>query len=156
MFKFFKKKKSKPSAFRAVSGADQRVEANEQTKVLFEAINFDLDEEYQPVQSVFVPKEDGIYVISSTFSFQPDVTDENYRTRIQIQKNGDPAVDGDNDFWGTGVDFKNAVQTSSILELEAGDRVEIFAQSTLAGFIKINQPGLSITYFSADRLIELK
>ncbi|PPA70341.1 ABC transporter permease [Jeotgalibacillus proteolyticus] len=155
MFEWFKKKKERPSAFRAVSSEDQQMPANEAVKVLYDLKEFDLNYEYRAARSVFVPKKDGIYLIIATISFNPASYDQNYRARLDIRINQNPYEVADNDFWGEGVPDENVVQVSAILKLEADDEVEIYAESSFPGTIKKNVPGDNATSFSAARLVEL-
>ncbi|MBK5447884.1 hypothetical protein JFU18_04320 [Bacillus sp. TH22] len=53
----------------------------------------------------------------------------------------------DNDFFGP-INFANVVAVSSIIQLSAGDLVEIFAQSSVAGVISNVEDS---TYFEAAR-----
>ncbi|PER84363.1 hypothetical protein CN487_03040 [Bacillus cereus] len=48
--------------------------------------------------------------------------------------NGNPAIAIDNDFFCP-INFGNVVAVSSIIQLNAGDIVEVFAQSSVAGVI---------------------
>ncbi|MGF2614703.1 ABC transporter permease [Rossellomorea vietnamensis] len=145
----------RPSAFRAVSLEDQQIEAEEATKVFFREEAFDLGREYQRRNSLFVPRRDGVYLIQGTLSFAPDSFDENYRTRVDIRINGNPYEAADNDFWGSGLEIENVVQVSAILQLEAGDEVEIYAESSASGTIAAYQPGSNTTSFSAAKLAEM-
>lgn len=70
---------------------------------------------------------------------------------VEIRVNGNPAVAIDNDFFGRGLNFANVVNVSTILQLEAGDRVEIFAQSSTSGIIRANDNGVVSTHFEAAR-----
>ncbi|EJQ71495.1 hypothetical protein IIC_03302 [Bacillus cereus VD021] len=59
--------------------------------------------------------------------------------------NGDYEID--NDFFGP-INFANVVAVSSIIQLSAGDLVEIFAQSSVAGVISNVEDS---THFEAAR-----
>jgi hypothetical protein len=139
------------SAFRAINLANQNVPADTFVKVLFQLEKFDLANEYNPVNSTFISKKAGVYSILGTISFSPNNPNIDYRARIEIRINGNPAVAIDNDFFGGGVNFANAVNVSTILQLEAGDRVEIFAESSVDGTILTDTDGVISTHFEAAR-----
>ncbi|KFN03723.1 ABC transporter permease [Bacillus clarus] len=139
------------SAFRAVSTANLNVPANTFVKVLFQNEQFDLANEYNPATSTFIPATRGVYSVLGTIAFIPNNPNLDYRARVEIRVNGNPAIAIDNDFFGGGVNFSNAVNVSTILQLQAGDRVEIFAQSSIAGVIALNVNGANSTHFEAAR-----
>ena len=56
----------------------------------------------------------------------------------------------DNDFFGP-INFGNVASVSTILKLRAKDKVEVFAQSSTAGFIAVNTDGQASTHFEAAR-----
>ncbi|MDQ0154782.1 C1q-like domain-containing protein [Robertmurraya andreesenii] len=143
--------RARPSAARATSNADQRVPANTFVKVRFQNEDFDLNNEYNPANSTFSPRQDGVYQIIGTISFDPDNNNVDYRARVEIRVNGNPAISTDNDFFGGGVNFSNVVSVATILQLQAGDRVEVFAQSSTPGFIRENEPGGNSTRFEIAR-----
>lgn len=129
-----KDKLVRASAFRAINTVNQNVPANTFVKVLFQDEQFDLANEYNPVTSIFIPKTRGVYSVIGTIAFIPNNLNVNYRARVEIRVNGNPAIAIDNDFFGP-INFANVVAVSSILQLHAGDSVEIFAQSSVAGVI---------------------
>ncbi|MFC5986884.1 C1q-like domain-containing protein [Marinicrinis lubricantis] len=123
------------SAFRAVNTTSAiPVAANTPVKVLFPNEQFDLANEYNPANSTFTPSRRGVYSILGTIAFNPTNPNVNYRARVEIRVNGAPAVAIDNDFFGPS-NFINVVTVSTILQLQAGDRVEVFAESNTAGSI---------------------
>ncbi|PGS51663.1 ABC transporter permease [Bacillus sp. AFS041924] len=137
------------SAFRAVNNANQTVPVNTFVKVNYHLKQFDLANEYNPLLSTFRPNKNGVYLISATISFSPN-DNVSYRARIEIRVNGRPAVAIDNDFFGP-INFGNVVNVSTILKLRALDKVEVFAQSSAAGFIAVNTDGQASTHFEAAR-----
>ncbi|MEH6937821.1 ABC transporter permease [Bacillus sp. JJ664] len=138
------------SAFRAVNNANQTVPENTFVKVNYQMEQFDLANEYNPGASTFRPNKNGVYLVSATISFAPNNTNVNYRVRIEIRVNGRPAIAIDNDFFGP-INFGNVANVSTILKLRAMDQVEIFAQSSTAGFIAVNADGQASTHFEAAR-----
>ncbi|RDI37932.1 ABC transporter permease [Falsibacillus pallidus] len=151
-----KHKNRRESAFRAINTKAQPVEANQTVKVYFDREEFDLGHEYEPCPSVFEPRNDGVYLITTTVGFQPESFNENYRARVEFRINGQPFEAADNDFWGTGVPYANAVAVTAILKLEADDTVEVFVQSSVAGSILASVPGSGVNSFSGARLVDLR
>jgi hypothetical protein len=130
------------SAFRAVNmTSDQPVPANAFVKVIFPTVQFDLAAEYNPATSTFIPTKNGVYSILGTIGFLPNDPNVNYRTRIEIRVNGNPANAIDNDFFGAGVLTANAVQVSTILQLLANEQVEVYATSSTPGIITSAEDG---------------
>ncbi|PFL17042.1 ABC transporter permease [Bacillus cereus] len=135
------------SAFRAVNTVDQNLPANTFVKVLFQNEQFDLANEYNPATSEFTPKTRGVYSVIGTIGFFPNDTNVNYRARVEVRVNGNAAIAIDNDFFGP-INFGNVVSVSTILQLHAGDFVEIFAQSSIDGVISSSEDG---SHFEAAR-----
>lgn len=137
------------AAFRAVNNQEQRIdEVGVFDKVLFQTEQFDIGNIYNANNSTFVPRKDGVYYVAGTVSFLPDNTTEDYRVRVEIRVNG-VSVAADNDYWGE-IDqpflFVNAINVSTILQLEAGDLVEVFITSTTPGVIQTNVPDFSTRF----------
>ncbi|WP_439022677.1 ABC transporter permease [Bacillus thuringiensis] len=135
------------SAFRAIKTGIQNVPADTFVKVLFQNEQFDLANEYNPATSIFIPKTRGVYSVIGTIAFIPNNINVNYRARVEIRVNGNPAIAIDNDFFGP-INFANVIAVSSIIQLNAGDLVEIFAQSSVAGVISNVE---NSTHFEAAR-----
>ncbi|MFV8517092.1 hypothetical protein [Bacillus sp. SBS7] len=112
---------------------------------------FDLNNEYDPIKSTFIPKQDGVYSINASLNFGSEVNGEivitNFSVLIVIRVNGEPVV-VDNDFMGE-VPIINVVSVSAILQLTAGDEVNIAVTSTTAGVIISNSLSMR---FEAVRL----
>lgn len=143
------------AAFRAVNNQDQRVAVvDDFYKVLFQEEQFDIGNIYNAATSTFVPLQAGVYSVAGTVTFLPDSTTTEYRVRVEIHVNG-VSVAADNDYWGdidvTGVRFVNAINVSTILQLQAGDLVEVFVTSTTPGVILTDTPSFS-TRFEAAKL----
>lgn len=139
---------TRASAFRAINSTNQTVTANTFVKVIFPTEQFDLANEYNPATSTFTPKTGGVYSIIGTIGFLPNNTNLDYRARVEIRVNGTTAIAIDNDFFGGGTAFVNAVSVSTIFELQKGDKVEVFAQSNIAGTIVASEDG---SHFEAAR-----
>ncbi|WP_430476840.1 C1q-like domain-containing protein [Bacillus cereus] len=135
------------SAFRARNTVNQTVPANTFVKVLFQNEQFDLANEYNPVTSIFIPKTRGVYSIIGTIGFFPNDINLNYRARVEIRVNGNAAIAIDNDFFGP-ISFGNVVSVSTIVQLNEGDQVEVYAQSSIDGVISPSEDG---AHFEAAR-----
>jgi hypothetical protein len=132
----------RPSAFRAINiMTDQPVAANIPLKIAFPSVQFDLTGEFNPATSTFIPSTNGVYFVLGAIAFNPYDPNGDYRTRIEIHVNGKRAVAIDNDFFGGGTPYLNDVAVSTILQLQAGDRVEVFAESNIPGiFVASEDP----------------
>ncbi|MCM3601025.1 hypothetical protein M3175_09805 [Robertmurraya korlensis] len=144
-----KQESANPSAFRAVNvTGPQNFPASVNPKqVEYPNEVFDLNDEYNPVSSTFIPKQAGVYMIIGSIGFQAAMP-ANYTVRILIVV-GETAVVFDNDFWGEELTFGNIASVSGILRLSAGDEVRIFANSSTDGN---SIPQGTITHFEAARI----
>ncbi|MRC18217.1 hypothetical protein GH866_21650 [Bacillus thuringiensis] len=121
------------SAFRAFKSTDQSVTANTLSIVTFETTQFDLNGEYDGV-STFIPQQDGVYLIITTIIFSPTDDTLNYVTEVFITVNS-TLIAGDDSFFGGNTGLLNAVTVSTIVQLNAGDMVQVQAGSTIDGAI---------------------
>ncbi|WP_166695212.1 exosporium leader peptide-containing protein [Bacillus cereus] len=121
------------SAFRAFKSTDQSVTANTLSIVTFETTQFDLNGEYDGV-STFIPQQDGVYLIITTIIFRPTDDTLNYVTEAFITVNS-ALIAGDDSFFGGNTGLLNAVTVSTIVQLNAGDMVQVQAGSTIDGVI---------------------
>lgn len=136
-----KRDSARPSAFMAANTTtEQNVTAETPVvPVIYPNEIFDLNNEYDPVASTFTPKQPGVYSIIASVVFSPRVCGEfvqtNYRVLVTIQVNGTDVV-ADNDFWGilpTTTEINDATSVSAILKLNAGDKVNVTASSSMNG-----------------------
>ncbi|MED4650703.1 hypothetical protein ABES13_17680 [Bacillus pseudomycoides] len=120
------------SAFRAINETiEQSVGPADLTQIEYPSEVFDLNNEYDPSTSTFIPKQDGVYSVIASIGFLPeDVI--SYSVRIFIVVNGNLRV-ADNDFLGEELLIVNLVSVSAILNLSKGDRVQVIAQATTDG-----------------------
>lgn len=142
--------KRRTPAFLAAKITNQPLTANEASKITYENENFDIGDIYNATTSTFVPRESGIYYVAASFTF---ASEENvpYRTRADIVVNG-ITVQADNDYWDN-LDILNALTVSAVLQLQAGDLVEIFGQSTVTGII---EEGVQVSTFSSSNFEAFK
>ncbi|MDN4866234.1 hypothetical protein P4573_28730 [Priestia megaterium] len=146
-----KENEVRKSAFRAVNTTNnQNVPEDTRVKVRFPNEQFDLANEYNPGSSTFIPKKDGVYSIIASVQFDPNHFNNPYRVLLIIQVNGKD-VARDNDFFST-IQFDNDVAVSTIIELNAGDIVEVFVVSSVAGEIVADS---ATTRFEAVRDVKL-
>ncbi|WP_232300742.1 exosporium leader peptide [Bacillus mycoides] len=133
------------SAFRAIKTTDQSISANALSIITFETIEFDLNNEYDRT-STFSPQQDGVYLIIAAVTFEPTDISVNYVTQALISVNNSFIAGSDN-FMGGNSGFLNAVNPSTIVQLQAGDVVRISASSSVAGqFLAV------LSHFEATRL----
>lgn len=144
------KNRKDKSAFRALKNNPTPIPtALTNFRVSFNNEQFDLNNEYNSTTSIFVAEEAGVYLFTGTLLFDPDNTDVDYEFAVQLTINGAGAVDLDADYTGSDAAFDNIVDLSEILKLEAGDTVEVVAQSTAPGIV-IAEPRAS---FAGARLV---
>lgn len=126
--------------------------ANELVKVLFTGVQFDKGDIYNENTSTFVPVESGVYFVAGTVTFFPRNDAIPFRARLEVRVNGE-SVEADSDYFFSGVVpsmfFANIVNTSTILQLQAGDLVEIFFTSTSRGIINDDGDGSSTRFETA-------
>ncbi|UAL47105.1 hypothetical protein K7887_19985 [Sutcliffiella horikoshii] len=139
-------------AFRAVNTSNQTIEEIDTFyKVLFQEEQFDNGDIYNSNNSTFVPRRSGVYYVAGTVTFLADDGTIPYRVRVEIRVNGE-SVAADNDYWAEIDDrflYVNAINVNTILQLEAGDLVEVFLTSTTPGFINENTPDFSTRFEAA-------
>ena len=113
------------SAFRASSNQQQNIGTGD-TKVMFQIEEFDLNDEYDPLTSTFTPNQNGVYLIQATISIDA-VTP--FSTTLEIQVDGIPSAIKTESL-ATGALFINTITVSTILLLQAGVPVDIFARNS--------------------------
>lgn len=148
-------KRTKPSAFRAIGGFNQSVTASTDLKLIYSVEEYDLNNEYNSgAISTFVPKQRGVYSIVATANFVPTTLNQSTSISINIRVNN-VLVASSSEVWnppgglGGGA---NTVEVSTISELQAGDSVEVFFNSTRNGTVFQSSPFSSMgTAFQAAR-----
>ncbi|ALC83898.1 MULTISPECIES: hypothetical protein [Bacillus] len=149
------------SAFRA-TGVNQSLPANNTVKVNFPNQQFDLANEYDAATSTFIPAIDGVYIIQATITFQTNFNDRNlnFFARANIRLNGNFVKGVDTGYRLAAnlvgnQNLPNTVTVSTIVQLEAGDRVDVTAISSTAVNITPEisvEDNIEATYFTAARL----
>jgi hypothetical protein len=113
------------SAFRTVSGSEQLILNGVFAKVKYQVQELDLNNEYNSATSTFRPKQNGIYSLFASVSFET-ITLTPVTFDLQIRINGVPRISDQENFTPrTGI-----ISTAGIINLKARDRVEVFARST--------------------------
>lgn len=126
-----------PSAFRATNSFNiiPISQANIPVKVLFPNEQFDLgNNEYNTATSTFIPQTKGVYSFNASIFFQADNADIDYELVLFFTVNG-LGPEADVDYIGFNAAFNGAIEVNDILQLNAGDNVEVFAISTTPGRI---------------------
>jgi C1q domain len=110
-----------PSAFRALSSAEgQNIPPGVLTKLVFPREVFDLNNEYDPATSTFVPQQSGIYtIITNVFSVSLPPSEIGVGIRVN-----DTIVEPDFDEEESS-NVSSTPSLSLILQLQAGDRVDV-------------------------------
>ncbi|MCM3620184.1 hypothetical protein M3936_21745 [Sutcliffiella horikoshii] len=139
-------------AFRAVNTEPQTIaDVDTFYKVLFQNEQFDIGDIYNSNNSTFVPRRSGVYYVAGTVTFIADDGTIPYRVRVEIRVNG-VSVAADNDYWAE-IDqqfrYVNTINVNTVLQLEAGDLVEVFLTSTTPGSIDLDTPGFSTRFEAA-------
>lgn len=120
-----------PSAFRAtnpnttipISQADTFV------KVTFPNEQFDIgNNEYNAATSTFIPEFNGVYAFNASIFFQPDNPNIDYEVELFFLVNG-LLLDAEVEFLGASSRFDGVIEINDILQLNAGDRVEVLVVS---------------------------
>ncbi|WP_145950074.1 C1q-like domain-containing protein [Paenibacillus sp. Y412MC10] len=132
------------SAFRALASNNQSISPFSRTIVQFANEQFDLNNEYSPSSSTFVPKQTGIYSIDSSIVFGPTVTNQQTSISMNVLVNNDVVATTLKNFVPTAA---FSVTISAILRLRPGDRVQIMFTANREGQIFLSQT----TAFQAAR-----
>ncbi|PGT20406.1 hypothetical protein COC96_00005, partial [Bacillus cereus] len=113
------------SAFRAFNNQSQLISDGVPIKVLFPQVEYDLNNEYNPITSTFIPAQGGVYLIQATIAMQnlPN------STSLEIQVGGVTRAVETGFFPATSSRIL-VLTVSAILQLQAGVPVEIFAANT--------------------------
>ncbi|KAB2492940.1 hypothetical protein F8155_15210 [Priestia endophytica] len=134
------------SAFRAINNtANQFLPANAASQVLFQNEQFDLANEYNPNTSTFIPQMGGVYSLTASVEFQPNTIGE-FTLEMVFLINSD-VIEGRNSETFTG-NIPAILTTTEMLQLNAGDQVQVAMRSTAAGAIQASPS----THFAAVRV----
>ncbi|QFY83558.1 hypothetical protein D0808_20200 [Bacillus subtilis] len=133
------------SAFRATSNMNLSVAANAASGVLFQNVQFDLANEYNPGTSTFSPRTAGVYSLNASVEFQANAN-VGFNLEVVFLVNQDVVGGGNNQFQAG--NLPAVVAITEILQLNAGDTVTVAMRSTAAGVIQAT----ARTHFAAARV----
>ncbi|PYY25906.1 C1q-like domain-containing protein [Paenibacillus illinoisensis] len=137
------------SAFRALASNNQSILSLSRTKIQFANEQFDINNEYTPSSSTFVPKQTGIYSIDSSVVFSPAITNQLTSISMSVLVNNAVVATTLKNFVPTAA---FSVEVSAILRLRSGDRVEIIFTANREGQIFLSDLGSQVsTAFQAAR-----
>lgn len=123
------------SAFRAIKEISQFVEGGF-NDVDFPIQQFDLNEEYEPNTSTFIPKQDGVYNIIANITFIPAQVPSIFGIKINIRVNGNIIADYVSNQSTVNMVFTTeSFRVSTIYQLLAGESVTIDIENSIAGEI---------------------
>ncbi|MEC1288783.1 hypothetical protein P9B58_00570 [Bacillus mojavensis] len=120
------------------------VAANAANGVLFQNVQFDLANEYNPNTSTFSPRTAGVYSLNASVEFQSNANVD-FNLEVVFLVNQD-VVGGNNTFQTR--NLPAVVAITEILELNAGDTVTVAMRSTVTGVIQAT----TRTRFAAARV----
>lgn len=112
--------------------------------VTYQTEIFDLNDEYDPISSSFIPKQDGVYLILASIVLFP--SSGRVLSQLTIEVNTNPALI-DNVTIETFI-IPPVISVSGILRLNAGDVVTVRHLTNETGFI-LNED--TATHFEASR-----
>ncbi|MDR6224352.1 C1q-like domain-containing protein [Desmospora profundinema] len=119
------------SAFRAVRTGPQPLAALTFTRVLYTTERLDTNNEYNTATGEFIPQQSGIYSFIASAEFFPTTPGQIFFLQLFIRVNG---VSVASEFtFSTGRDVVTSVST--IVQLQAGDVVDVLARSSVSGNI---------------------
>lgn len=134
------------SAFRALNNVNTPLEAHNANKVRFQTEQYDLANEYDLNTSTFVPRENGVYTLTSSVKFKPfNSGPYNLDIVFLITNKGETEGRDNEAFAGK---RSGIITTSETLWLNAGDQVVVGMRSSINGMIQ----GDGSTTFSAVKV----
>lgn len=133
------------SAFRARKINQQEYQNNVVSPVTYEFQVFDLNDEYDVINSTFTPKQNGVYLVVASIGILANVADR--ASQLVIQVNGNTVLN-DNEGFPNTYPFLPTIRVSGILFLNAGEKVTVSHNSTGPGSISSTA---SITHFEVAR-----
>ncbi|MDX8363385.1 hypothetical protein [Cytobacillus sp. IB215316] len=136
------------SAFRAENNtADQDITGTVSVFMNYPNEIFDLNNEYDPSTSTFTPSQSGVYSICANVNFIPDDPAINHSTNMDILVNASRVARTSSAYLG-GVIVNHPSNLCTIVQLQAGDIVEVTFRSSVDGIIVSSGEG---TNFEAAR-----
>ena len=134
------------SAFRAINNVDIPLQANSANKVRFQTEQYDLANEYDLNTSTFVPRESGVYSLSSSVKFNPFNSSPYNLDIVFLITNKGETEGRDNEAFAA--KRPGIITASETFWLNAGDQVVVGVRSSIAGMIQAD----GSTSFSAVKV----
>lgn len=119
------------SAFRAVRTGPMPLTALTFTEVLYTTERLDVNNEYDTATGNFIPQNSGLYSFHASVEFFPTTTGQLYFIQLLLRVNDNPVADAFDYFPGN----EGYTSVSAIVDLQAGDVVDVMARSGVAGTI---------------------
>ena len=136
------------SAFSAhKNGTDQTgIASGVWTKITFTTEDFDLANDYDAVNSKWIPEESGKYVLTATLKWDPDGVSGEKTLGISLYKNGSPFKNGlEVSFTDTSGDQKS-VNSAWVVNANGNDEFEIYGYQTISASEQVKGDSL-VTWF---------
>ncbi|MGE7856264.1 MULTISPECIES: collagen-like triple helix repeat-containing protein [Bacillus] len=133
------------SAFSAKKNIPQQYGNFDSSLVTYESEVFDLNDEYDPITSTFIPKQSGVYSVLASISISTNVADKALVLIIEVNSSAELV---DNEAVPSFFLFDPVISVSGILFLNAGDKVTVRHSSSGPGSINSTQ---STVHFEAAR-----
>ena len=141
-------------AFRATMGSDQNLTDNVAGKIEFDTETYDIGSCYDPSTNYrfTVPSgEGGYYLINAQIQLKSDDDGQHVESFIKLYKNGSATYYSYDNFSGTGNTNGNMLYNTQIVNLSAGDYIEVYGQINVTTATPVAKGGYS--YFQACKLI---
>ena len=141
-------------AFRATMGSDQNLTDNVAGKIEFDTETYDIGSCYDPSTNYrfTVPSgEGGYYLINAQIQLKSDDDGQHVESFIKLYKNGSATYFSYDNFSGTGNTNGNMLYNTQIVNLSAGDYIEVYGQINVTTATPVAKGGYS--YFQACKLI---
>ncbi|MFS1519457.1 C1q-like domain-containing protein [Bacillus sp. SCS-151] len=121
------------SAFRAELINDMPFVGGTTVQVPFPNLVFDLNNEYSPLTSTFTPNQSGVYVINATVHFRATDSNINNSALLTIVLGVQVLSRATNVFVAPFITGENSITTSTVVQLQPGDTVDVLYSNTVDG-----------------------
>ena len=123
-----------PSAFRASRGGPQPLTISATTEVIYNIEELDLLEEYNTATGDFIAQQAGLYSFNASIFFVPETDGIPFFVSLYIRRNG--GIEAATEAANTGNGRISVVPSvSAVLQLQAGDLVDVAATTSIDGEI---------------------
>ena len=135
--------------FKALNNATQNIALFSLTIVTFAVEVLDENNEYDPAISTFVSQKKGIYAFDASIGTQPVSVGKAYKVLLAINVNGSTLIFDTESVPAELAFGGDTIHLSTIVQLQAGDRVQVAAASWNVATIQVSK---AQTYFSGTRI----